>query len=193
MKIKPMLGEYEIPGIQRIGTIENRQVVEVSVPGLEGSYHQDLGSASVSIGIEGTLAGDEARDAFLNTLRDQIKAGDPVDFVADITTATEIDQVLIADLRVMEVAESPDSFRYWLVLTQHVEPPAPAADLGGLDAALELEAGDLFDALQVPDLLTSIPEFQDPTPPLKGVLDGVKSALEGLTAVSGSFNDLFGG
>lgn len=199
MRIKPMVGTYEVPGIQRIGTIEDRHLVEVSVPGLEGSYHQDLGSAPISIRIEGTLAGDEARDGFLEEVRDKFKTGDPIDFVADITTATEIDQVLISDLKVQEVAGRSDTFRYSIALTQYVEPPstAPGSELGfgdltDLNVDLDLEAGDLFDVLQIPDLLGSIPELKDPTPPLRETLDGVKSALEGLSGVTTSLNELFG-
>ncbi len=192
MKIKPMLGEYEIPMIERIGTVEVRHLVEVSVPGLAGSYHQDLGPAPVAIRIEGTLAGDDSRDDFLTAVRDKFKAGDPVDFVADITTATDVEQVLIADLKVLEIAGSSDTFRYAITLTQHVEPPAPAAPLDALQQALDLEASDLFDAMQLPDLLGSLPDLKDPTPPLRGALDGVRTALQSLAGVSGALTDLFG-
>jgi len=44
MKIKPMIGEYEVPGLERIGAQEHRRLHEIPVPGLAGSYHQDLGS-----------------------------------------------------------------------------------------------------------------------------------------------------
>ena len=52
--------------------------------------------------------------------------------------------------------------------------------------------GSLFDALQVPDLLGSIPELSDPTPPLKNVLDGVTSALAPVSDVGSALTDLFG-
>ena len=116
-----MIGEFEVPGIQRIGTLEARHLVEVPVPGLEGSYHQDLGSAAVAIVIEGTLAGDDARDGFLQSVRDSFNAGEPLDFVADIVTATSVEKVFAADLDAAEVAGSSDTFRYRMVLTQYVE------------------------------------------------------------------------
>ena len=195
-----MLGEYEVPGIQRIGTLEGRHLVEVPVPGLEGSYHQDLGSAAVSIVLEGTLAGDDARDGFLQSFRDSFNAGDPLDFVADIVTATTVDKVLVSGLVAAEMAGSTDTFRYRMVLTQYVEPPpsGPGTDLGfgdltDLTDQLQAEAGSLFDALQVPDLLGSIPEITDPTPPLTGIVDGAKSALDGLSGVSDAVTQLFGG
>ena len=126
-----MIGEFEVPGIQRIGTLEARHLVEVPVPGLEGSYHQDLGSAAVAIVIEGTLAGDDARDGFLQSVRDSFNAGEPLDFVADIVTATSVEKVFAADLDAAEVAGSSDTFRYRMVLTQYVEPPptGPGTDL----------------------------------------------------------------
>jgi len=148
MKVKPMIGEYEVPGIQRIGTIEDRRVVEIPVPGLAGSYHQDLGSGAVSLRIEGTLAGDDARDDFLGKVREMYNAGDPVDFVADIVTATHVEKVLMTDLAVAEVAGTADTFRYAIVLAQHVEPPPPSpgadqgfGDLSDVNAAVAAEAG----------------------------------------------------
>jgi hypothetical protein len=195
-----MIGTYEVPGIQRIGTVEDRRLVETAVPGLEGSYHQDLGAASVAVRIHGTLAGDDARDDFLTGLRGLFNAAVPVDFVADITTATEIDKVLVSDLGVVEVAGTANSFRYAIELTRHVEPPASTpdaalgfGDLGDVAAAVASEAAALVDAMQVPDLLASIPDLKDPTPPLKSTVDGVKSALGGLSDVGAKLTTLFGG
>jgi len=195
-----MIGEYEVPGIRRIGTVEDRRLVTIGVPGLEGSYHQDLGAGPISVRIEGTLAGDDARDDFLGKLREMFNAGEPVDFVADILTATEVDKVLVSDLAVGEVAGTPHSFRYAIVLTQHVEPPpsSPGADLGfgdlgDLDASVLAEAVSLVSAMQIPDLIASVPDLKDPTPPLKGTLDGVTSALGGLSGVSDKLTELFGG
>jgi hypothetical protein len=106
--------------------------------------------------------------------------------------------MLLTDLSVAEVAGSTDTFRYAVVLTQHVEPPAtaPGADLGfgdlsDLNAALAAEAGALVDAMQIPDML-GVPDITDPTPPLTGAIDGVKSALDGLTGAGAALTDLFG-
>jgi len=195
MKVKPMIGQYEVPGIQRIGATEDRRLVEIPVPGLQGSLTQDLGSGSVSIHIEGTLAGDDAREGFLDKVREMFKAGQPVDFVADITSATSVDKIIVADLRVQEVAGSTDSFRYAIVLTQFVEPPPSAAgfgDLSDVNAAVAAEAGQQFKVAQVPDLLGSLSNFGDPTPPLKGAVDGVKTAVNSLSSVQGALKGLFG-
>lgn len=189
MKVKPMIGQYEVPGIQRIGAAEDRRLVAVSVPGLKGGLTQDLGSGSVSIHIEGTLAGDDARDGFLEKVREMFQAGKPVEFVADITSATSVEKVMVADLKVQEIAGSADSFRYSIALTQYVEPPPPPASV---DGAVGAEAGQQFNAAQVPDLLNSLPNLSDPTPPLRGAIDGVKTAINSLTAVQGALKGLFG-
>ena len=197
MKVKPMIGEYEVPGIQRIGTIEARRLVEIPVPGLEGGYHQDLGSGPVSVRIEGTLAGDDPENDFLGKVRQMYNAGDPVDFVADIITATHVDKVLVTDLVLREVAGSADTFRYTVVLTQHVEPPPPSTglgfgDLSDVTAGIAAEAAAAAGAMNVPDLLSTLPDLKDPTPPLKGTLDGVKSAVEGISAIGGQLKNVFG-
>ncbi len=41
MKIKPMLGEFNLDGIEYIESGESRALVEHRVPGLEGNYFQD--------------------------------------------------------------------------------------------------------------------------------------------------------
>ena len=204
MNIKPMLAELDIPGIQRIGAIQARRVIDTPVPGLAGGLSQDLGAESARIMIEGSLAGDEPRDGFLESVRELFDAGEPVDFVADIITATEIFQVMIENLQVDELANSSNPFRYQLLLHQYVPPPEPETggfgdgfpgvdELGlDLDLGLDLEAENLFDVLEIPDLL-SIPDFGDPTPPLNNVLEGVSSSLEGLGSISDDLSSLFGG
>jgi hypothetical protein len=125
------------------------------------------------------------------------KAGDPVDFVADIVTATSVDKVLLTDLVLREVAGSADTFRYAVVLTQHVEPPPPATDLGfgdlsNVSAGLAAEGAAAVGAMNVPDLIATLPDLKDPTPPLSGTLDGVKSATGGLSNISGQLKSVFG-
>ncbi len=197
MKIKPMIGDYEVPGIQHIGTVEARRVVEIPVPGLEGGYHQDLGSGPVSVCIEGMLAGDDAENDFLGKVREIYNAGDPVDFVADIITATQLDKVLVTEMVLREVAGSANTFRYTVVLTQHVEPPPSAAglgfgDLSDVTAGIAAEAAAAAAAMNVPDLISTLPDLKDPTPLLKGTLDSVSSAVQDISAVGGQLKNVFG-
>ena len=204
MNIKPMIGEFEVPGLQRIGADQKRRIIDVPIPGLEGGLSQDLGSESVIIVVEGSLAQDEARDGFLESVREMYDAAEPIDFVADIVTATEVFEVLVESVGVKEVAGTTSPFQYQLKLRQYVPPPEPTTDNGfgegfpdldelgpDLDLGLDLDAGDLFDMMEIPDLL-SIPGFGDPTPPLSSAMDGVKESMGGLDAVSSTLDSLFG-
>ncbi len=123
MNVRPMLSAFDLPGIERIGALQQRRVVEVPVPGFSAGLTQDLGADAARIVVHGSLHGDSQRDEFLEPLRALYDAGEPVDFVADIVTATEIHQVLLERLRVEEVAGSTDTFRYTLCLRQYVTPP----------------------------------------------------------------------
>ena len=196
MKQKPVLDGWEIPRISTIQTVESRSMVELAVPGMTGSLYQDLNSTPARIAITGSLYSDDVRDQFLNDLRGKYKAGDPVTFVADIVTATEIQYVVIDELRMEEKAGTPDEMTYWLALRESPPPPPPPDPLGGLDSGLLDQAQGLVDsaagALDAITKLGSLPDLKDPTPPLKGTLDGVKSITGGLSGVGGGLKDLFG-
>ena len=187
MIVQPMIGEWEVPRIERIETVESRRIARLPVPGLLGDLQQDLGASSLAVEIAGSLHGDEARDEFLGEVRASFRAGDPVSFAADITAATELSQVLIEALDLEEVADAAGGFRYRVVLREYVEPPEPppALDDLGLDLGAELDglAALGLDGLGLPDLLGDIPDLADPVAPLQPALAGVQAAtapLDGL-------------
>lgn len=184
MIIRPMIGDWEVPSIEKIATSESRRIARVPIPGLAGDLQQDLGSHSLMVEIRGSLQGDEARDQFLESLREPFLAGEPVAFTADILTATEIDQVLIEALDLEEVNEWADSFRYRIVLREFVEPPAPPGPIDDLGSELGDELSDLadlgLDGLELPDLLGTIPDLANPVEPIQPAMDGVAAATQGL-------------
>jgi hypothetical protein len=195
VKVKPVLGDWEIPRIESIRTLERRSFVELPVPGRAASLYQDLNTEPTRISITGSLQGDEARDTFLGEVRGTFRAGEPTTFVADIVTATEVQYVIVETLAFRESGRRPDEIEYSIVLRESPPPPPPADPLAGLDAGLLEEAAGFVDsvtgALDVIDALGA-PSFTDPTPPLAGVLDGVSGALEGLGDVAGPLGELFG-
>src|SRR5687768_5032484 len=105
-----MIGEWEVPRIERIRTLEDRRLARISIPGLRGDLHQDLGASSLKVEIAGSLHGDQLRDEFLEKLREQFAAGEPVTFVADILSATELEQVMIERLDLEEVNDWANGF-----------------------------------------------------------------------------------
>ena len=196
MKVKPLLGDWEIPNIAGLETLEKRELAELEVPGRVGSLFQDLNAAPTRIAIRGSLYGDERRDEFLSKVRDQFRAGEPVTFVADILTATDVQYVLIETMQFAEAGETPDETSFLLLLRESPPPPPPPDPLGGLDAGLLEQAGALVDsvvgALDALDALANIPDIQDPTPPLTGVVDGASAAVNGIGEVGETITNLFG-
>jgi hypothetical protein len=196
MKVKPVLGGWEVPSIEWIAARDRRAWIELPVPGRAGSLFQDLDGAPTRVAIAGSLAGDEPRDEFLEELRGKFRAGEPVTFAADIVTATEVQYVVIEELRFEESAARPDETSYYLLLRESPPPPPPPDPLGGLDMGLLDQAGGFLDtltgALDLIDGLGSIPDISDPTPPLTAAMDGVTTATESLGEALGSLTAIFG-
>jgi hypothetical protein len=196
MIIRPMVGDWELPRIESIRTLEARRLARMDVPGLAGDLQFDLGAQSLLVEIRGSLYGDEARDQFLTTLREKFHAGEPVSFVADILTATELEQVLIAQLELEETADTALGFRYRLLLREYVEPPEPPPaidELGlGLDADLDLLSELGLDGLELPDLLGDIPALANPVEPLQPALAAVDAATSGIADLLGPLKQKLG-
>jgi hypothetical protein len=185
MRVKPIIGGWSPPNIERIAAFERRRLAVLAVPGLSGDLHQDLGRGALAVEITGSLAGDEARDAFLAEVRQRFLAGEPVDFVADIVGESELEQVLIEELRLEEVAGHPDAFRYAIVLREYTEPPEPPAfggDFGAdFGAELDLELDGLADLglemLDLPAMLVELPRVDDVLAPLRPAAETLRGAV----------------
>jgi hypothetical protein len=189
VNLRPVLGDWEIPRIASIRTAERRSFVELHVPGRAGSLFQDMNGLPTRIVIAGSVHGDEARDALLDKLRGQFRAGEPVTFVADITTATDVQYVLVETLHFEQSGRRPDDLDYLIVLRESPPPPPPPDPLGGLDTGLLDQAAGFLDtvtgALAMIDALGSVPNLSNPT-------DALQSALDGVTAATADLDDALG-
>lgn len=196
MRVRPIIGGWSPPNIERIAAFERRRLAVLAVPGLSGDLHQDLGRSALAIEITGSLAGDDARDQFLKDVRERFLAGAPVDFVADISKESELEQVLVEELRLEEVAGDADAFRYRVVLREYTEPPEPPAPSLDLGAELGLDLDALaalgLDALDLPGLLGDVPEIGELLEPLKPAAEALGAAVQGAAAVFGPIGDLLG-
>ena len=195
MNVKPVWGDWEIPRIESIQSVEKRNFVELDIPGRVGSLFQDMNTGPTRVAICGSLYGDETRNEFLEELRGKFHEGEPVTFVGDIVMATEVQYVIIETLRFEENGLKPDQLDYLIILKES-PPPPPPDPLGKLDTDLFDQAGDFLDsvtgALDVIDALGGVPEFTDPTPPLSGIIDEASTALEGFASIGSDLTDLFG-
>ena len=197
MLVRPMIGSWEPPMIERIAAWESRRLSVLPVPGLSGDLHQDMGRSALSVEITGSLNGDEVRDAFLKEIRERFLAGDPVDFVADIVKESELEQVLIEELRLEEVANEANAFRYHIVLREYTEPPeppSPAADFGvELDPELDLLAELGLDGLDLPAIAADIPDVGDILAPIKPAAEELKAAIGSAGALLDPLKSILGG
>ena len=187
MIVRPMIGDWQVPNLTAVDAVEERRVAILPVPGLRGDLQQDLGTASLAVRLTGSLHGDEARDQFLADVREKFQAGAPITFVADITTATELEEVLIVGLDVSERAASTGECTYTITLREYVEPPEPPSPFDDLGADLlpDLEdlAAGLLDGLDLPDLLGAIPDIADPVAPVLPALDAVAAEVDAVPAL----------
>ncbi len=118
MKVKPMLDNWELKGLQKIISMENRVLVEHKIPGLQGSLFQDIGDSPIQITLIGSLQGDEVKTGFLEEIRSKFRAGKPIPFTADITTATDLKEVIIQEVSFTELSTEPDTINYTIILKE---------------------------------------------------------------------------
>lgn len=126
MPVKPMLDDLELPLVQQFDAAERQERAQHVVPALEGDFLQALGRRATSFTLEGVIANEDGTVAGqLKNLREKFRAAAPVDFVADIATATKVDTVLIEEMSVRELAGKPERFEYAFALREYLPAPAP--------------------------------------------------------------------
>lgn len=132
--VKPMLGDIELQLVQKIEVDGDQVLLDHGVPALEGDFLQRLDRRATQITITGVLSGQQAGKG-LKALRDKFRAAEPVPFVSDIATATRVDEVLIEEMGVRELAGKPERFEYAFTLREYVpgtavstERPSPILD-----------------------------------------------------------------
>lgn len=150
MASKTLLDELELPLAQCIDVEDSQALVRHAVPGLDGDLLQRMGRRAARVAVTGVVTGPEARDG-LEQLRDKLRQTEPVDFVADIATATRVSRVLVEELDVRELAGKPERFEYAFLLREFNPPPEPETpppgenegNGGGGDDDPETETGTL--------------------------------------------------
>ncbi len=179
--MRPMLDDIELPQVQEIATLERRVLAEHKPPGMAGSLLQNLGRRPARLTLWGVATGPEAPE-FIQKLDDKFRAATPVPFVADIVKDAEIEQMLIENLKLQDLAGKPERFAYVLTLREFIEPvePEEASLLDGsiLDEAQNL-MDDLVDGLNVGlDFATGLEQF---VPQLSDLLSRLQAFNSGGT------------
>lgn len=150
---------------------------DTPIAGLDGELQQRTSRRSHRIFLRGVLAGEVAADE-LKKLQDAAAAGAELDFSSDITSALDLQKVVIAELRSSESAGEPNRFDYALSLVESppLPPPAQLSSFGGLD---DFGVGDLgFDT----DILGDLAGLAGD---ISGAVDAAMSAIDTLSGLAG--------
>ncbi|MGE0824812.1 MAG: hypothetical protein AB7P18_22170 [Candidatus Binatia bacterium] len=172
----PLLGDISLRFVQRMEHTLAGGFVATPIASLAGELQQRASRPSHRIWLSGILFGDDAADQ-LATLQTAAQTGEELTFAADITTALDLQKVVITAFRAVEVAGTPKQFQYDLHLAESppLPPPAQISGFGGLD---DFGLGDLGIDTSVLD------DIQDLAGEVAGAVDAALDVVEQLEALA---------
>jgi hypothetical protein len=179
----PLLGDIPLQHVQRIEHSLDGGFTATRIPGLAGTLQQNIGRLSHEILLMGVLFGSEAASQ-LETLQQAAAANEELTFAANITSALELQKVVITRFHVVEMAGHPNLYQYTIGLCESppLPPPAQVIGFGGLD---DFGLGDLgFDTDILGDLQDLAGEIASVVDDALGVIDAL-SALGDLGSLGG--------
>ncbi len=151
-----MLGDTNLEQVQMLESDEDQIVTHHPVVALDGGFVQTIGRRAARFRLTGVLTASPISDR-LTELRTKFMNAQPVPFVSDISAATLVDEVLIEEMTVRELAGSPDRLEYHFVLREYTEaepsepavftvPPAPIPEVehGSLSVTVIVEGDPNF-------------------------------------------------
>jgi len=182
----PMVDDLALDAVAWISNRTAPRTASVPVAGLEGDAQQGLGRSSHEVRLGGVLVGEGVADG-LAELQEKCASGSEVVFHADITTALDVERMIVVESEFVEVAGRPGRYEYFLHLRESppLPPPAELSPLGGLG---DLGLGDLgFDGLG--DVLGDIADLAEHA---QATLDAVNDAIGQLEALASLADLSFG-
>jgi len=172
----PLLGDISLEYVQRIEHSLDGGFAPTRIAALPGELQQRTGRPSHRVRIVGVLFGEKAADD-LKAVQAAAAAGEELTFASDITTALDLQKVVITRFRADEVAGQPGRFRYEIHLAESppLPPPAQLEAFGGLG---DFGVGDLgFDTDMLGDLT-------DMAGDLAGAIDGALDVMDTLSGLA---------
>lgn len=170
----PMIDDIPLDHVAWARHRSVQRMASLPVLGLAGDVQQSLGRGSHEIDVAGVLIGEDVRDR-LTDLQEKAASGAEADFTADISSALELEKVVILAAEFQEVAGRAGHYEYLLRLRESPPLPEPAtlSSFGGLDG---------FDVGFDTDLLDDIADMAGD---LQNAIDAVGDALDTLDALAG--------
>lgn len=181
----PLLGDISLDSVQQIEHSLDAGFTGTRIVGLSGELQQRSGRPSHDIHIAGVLFGESA-GANLGTMQTAAQTGDELTFSADITSALDLQKVVIRQIRAQQFAGEPSRIRYEVLLRESppLPPPAEVSAFGGLDGFglgdLGIDTGLLEDLADVAGDIAGA---------VSAAIEAV-GALEDIAALADGFNGL---
>lgn len=195
----PVLGEVSLQYVQSVEHELDPGFVATRIVGLDGELQQRTGRGSHRMHIHGLLIGELATDD-LGTLQKAAVSGAEVTFSADISTALDLQKVVITHFRAVAQAGSLDRYEYEVDIAESppLPPPAQTSSFGGLGdfglGDLGLDPGVLDQVSALADEAGGLADMADAAlgqvaslaGGLAAGLDAPSGLLQPLTAAAGS-------
>jgi hypothetical protein len=172
----PMLDDLELTAVQLVRQETEQDYRRRRIAGLEGTFHQHLGRRSHRVVVGGLLLAPTAADD-LAALQKKAASGKEVTFTADISTALNIERMVIESFAAEQGVGVGGQTAYAILLAESpaLPPPASVAAFGGLD---DFGVGDLgFDPGALDDILSDI---ADQAGSVMAMADAAMGAIDGL-------------
>jgi hypothetical protein len=203
----PLLGDISLEYVQRIEHSLDAGFTSTRIPGLDGELQQRSGRPSHRVRIAGLLIGENARD-HLGTLQQAAQTGEELTFSADITSALDLQKVVIKTFAAHEAAGNPNRIEYQVELVESppLPPPAEVSGFGGLDGFglgdLGIDPGVLGDIASLAgDVASAVDQAMGAVEALgalaslaasggldfQGILDPLSSATSNLGSITRNF------
>jgi hypothetical protein len=172
----PLLGDIPLQYVQRLEQALDAGFSGMRIAGLDGELQQRASRGSHRVRISGLLIGDSAQDD-LGKLQTAAQTGDELTFASDITTALDLQKVVIRSFQAEETAGQPNRIRYCIELVES-PPLPPPAELGGFGGLGDFGLGDLgIDTSVLGDIADAAGE-------VAAVVDKAKSAIAAVSAIA---------
>ena len=111
----------EIRSVSNIQIEQKRVIVEHTIPGAEANVLQDLGRSPARISFEGIFYAEDAKKN-IEQLKAKYKTGEPISFLSDISSISDITQVLIEQFNITDISTATNTYKYTIVLREYIPP-----------------------------------------------------------------------
>lgn len=125
----PLLGDISLDSVQEIRHDLDAGFTATPIAGLAGDLQQRTNRRSHRIVVAGMLFGDSSADQ-LKSLQEAAGKGEELTFSADISSALDLQKVVITEFTAVQVSGEPGRYRYRVALAESLRCRRPRRSAG---------------------------------------------------------------